>query len=244
MSGSNPKSAFWSGFRNGAPFVLVVVPFALLFGVVATRAGLNLVETMAMTVLVIAGAAQFTALSLLQEHAPTFIVLATALAVNLRMAMYSAALVPHIGGAPRWLRMLMAYFLVDQVFAVSIARFEQPPAMSQAERIAYYFGAASPIVPLWYLFSWVGAVAGKAIPPQYALDFAVPITFIALVAPMLRSLPHVSAALVSVVAALALAGLPFNLGLIVAALLAMIAGAWVESWQTRRAASGPEARPR
>ncbi len=234
MSGSNPKSAYWAGFRNGAPFVLVVVPFALLFGVVATRAGLNLVETMTMTIAVIAGAAQFTALSLMQEHAPTFIVLATALAVNLRMAMYSAALVPHLRGAPRWQRMLMAYFLVDQVFAVSIARFDQRPDMTTAEKIAFYFGAASPIVPLWYLFSWVGAVAGKAIPPQYALDFAVPITFIALVAPMLRSLPHVAAALVSVIAALALAGLPFDMGLIVAALLAMMTGAQIERLIARR----------
>ncbi len=234
MSGSNPKSAYWAGFRSGSPFVLVVGPFALLFGVVATNAGLDLVETMTMTVLVIAGASQFTALSLMQEHAPTFIVLATALAVNLRLAMYSAAMVPHLGRAPRWLRMLTAYLLLDQVFAVAITRYEERPDMSMGEKIAYFLGAASPIVPLWYLFSWVGAVAGKAIPPQYALDFAVPITFIALVAPMLRSLPHVAAALVSVIAALALAGLPFDMGLIVAALLAMMTGAQVERLIARR----------
>ncbi len=234
MSGSNPKSAYWAGFRNGAPFVLVVVPFALLFGVVATKAGLNLVETMTMTIAVIAGAAQFTALSLMQEHAPTFIVLATALAVNLRMAMYSAALVPHVGTAPRWQRMLMAYFLVDQVFAVSIARFDQRPDMTTAEKTAFYFGAASPIVPLWYLFSWVGAVAGTAIPASYSLDFAVPITFIALVGPMLRSLPHIVAAVVSITASLFLAGLPYSLGVILAALVAMVIGAQTDMWLARR----------
>ncbi len=74
----------------------MVAPFGLLFGVVATEAGLNLVETLTLTVLVIAGAAQFTALALLEDQAPTIIVIIASLAVNLRMAMYSAALFPHL----------------------------------------------------------------------------------------------------------------------------------------------------
>ena len=80
------------------------------------------------------------------------------------------------------------------------------------------------------------AVAGAAIPPEYALDFAVPITFIAMVAPMLRSLPHLIAALVSVVVALALAWVPYSLGLMVAAALAMGAGAVTELMLERRGA--------
>jgi predicted branched-subunit amino acid permease len=77
-------------------------------------------------------------------------------------------------------------------------------------------------------------VAGAAIPPELALDFAVPITFIALVAPALRSLPHLAAAFVSVIAALLLVAVPFGLGLMIAAALAMITGALVEIWQERR----------
>ena len=241
-TGKSPIAAtFWRGFRAGSPFVLVIVPFALLFGAVAADAGLDIIETMAMTVLVIAGAAQFTALGLLSEHAPTLIVLAAALAVNLRMAMYSAALVPHLGRAPFWLRALMAYFMVDQVFAVAVKEYEAQPAMPLGHKIAYYFGSLAPIVPLWYLFSWVGAVAGRAIPPGYSLDFAIPICFIAITAPMMRSLPHFVAALVSVGAALALAWVPWNLGLMVAALLAMVAGAQVELWLARRQAAGEAA---
>ncbi|MDP7149776.1 MAG: AzlC family ABC transporter permease, partial [Paracoccaceae bacterium] len=85
---SQVNGAFWSGFRQGLPFILVIVPFALLFGVIATEAGLSIVETLGFSVVVIAGAAQFTALQLMTEQAPTLIVLASALAVNLRMAMY------------------------------------------------------------------------------------------------------------------------------------------------------------
>jgi len=234
MTQSKPKSAFWSGFRDGSPFILVVIPFALLFGAIATKAGLDLVETMSMTFLVVAGAAQFTAISLMQEHAPTFIVLITALAVNLRMAMYSAALVPHLGKAPMGLRVLMAYFMVDQAFAVAFQKYETTPDMTLRQKIVYYFGSLTPIIPLWYLFSYIGAVAGAMIPPEYSLDFAIPICFIALTAPAMRSLPHFVAALVSVSATLALIWVPYELGLIIAAVLAMVAGVQVEKWMERR----------
>lgn len=220
--------AYWQGFRAGVPFVLVVAPFGLLFGVVATEAGLDIVQTMAMTVLVIAGASQFAALQLLSDNAPTFVAILTGLAVNMRMAMYSASLTPHLGKASLGKRALVAYFLVDQSYAISVAEFEKAPARPLPEKLVYFFGSVSPIAPLWYGFTYVGAVAGKAIPPEYALDFAVPITFIAIVAPALRSLPQISAAFVSVSVALVLAWLPYNSGLMIAALLAMITGAAIE----------------
>ncbi len=221
-------SAFRHGFIAGLPFILVAMPFGLLFGVVGTEAGLSIAEVMGFSVAVIAGAAQFAALQLMQDNAPTLIIVATALAVNLRMAMYSASLAPHLGPAPLWKRALAAYVLVDQVYAVSIARFENAPAMSIGEKLAYYFGSALPLVPTWYGASFAGAWAGAAIPPEYGLDFAIPITFLALVGPMLRSLAHVAAALTSVVMALALAGLPYNSGLLIAAVAAMVMGAEVE----------------
>ena len=85
-----PRQAFWRGYLDCAPFIVIVVPYSMLFGVVARDAGLDLLQTMSMTVLVIAGASQFTALALLQDQAPVFIALLTALAVNLRMAEYIA----------------------------------------------------------------------------------------------------------------------------------------------------------
>jgi hypothetical protein len=67
---------------------------------------------------VIAGASQFAALQLMSENAPTLIVVASALAVNLRMAMYSAALAPHLGPASLKDRALIAYMNVDQSYAL------------------------------------------------------------------------------------------------------------------------------
>jgi predicted branched-subunit amino acid permease len=151
-------------------------------------------------------------------------------AVNLRLAMYSASLAPHIGAAPLWQRTLVAYFLVDQTYGAAINRYELQPAMSRPQKVAFFFGAATPVCGPWYAATWAGAVAGTAIPAGLALDFAVPVTFIALVAPALRSLPHLVAAVVSVAVALGLAWMPYNLGLIVAGLVAMAAGAGTERW--------------
>jgi len=228
------RRAFWRGWLDCAPFIVIVVPFSALFGVVARDAGLDVFQTMTMSVIVIAGASQFTALALLQDQAPVFVALLTALAVNLRLAMYSAALVPHIGHASLRMRALMSYLMVDQAFAVAVRTYEDSPGMPPAEKVAYYMGAMLLICPVWYVFSLVGALVGEAIPPEWSLDFAVPVCFIALTAPLLRSASHIAAALVSVVASIGFAWLPWGLGIIAAALVAMIAGAQCELWLRRR----------
>jgi len=231
------SAAFWRGLLDVLPFLLIVVPFAVLFGVVARDAGLNLFEAMSMSVLVIAGASQFTALALMQDNAPVLITVATALAVNLRMAMYSAALVPHVGKARLSTRALISYLMVDQAFAVAVTKYEETPSMTLPEKLAYYFGCMSMLAPLWYLFSLIGALVGQAIPAELSLDFAMPVCFIALTAPLLRSAPHVIAAIVSVLMALVFAWLPWNMGLLVAAALAMIAGAQTELYLNRKRAA-------
>ena len=228
MPAASSNSAFVRGFRAALPFLVVVLPFAMLFGVVATEAGLNLAEVMGFSLLVIAGAAQFAAVQLMVENAPVVIVLASALVVNLRMAMYSAALAPHLGEAPIWKRALIAYLNVDQTFALSHAEYEAAPKTPIGEKVAFFFGAAVPICTTWYSFTWVGAVVGEAIPPEWALDFAVPVTFLAIVGPALRTVAHVAAAGTAVALALLLAGLPYNFGLMFSALGAMAVGAEIE----------------
>ena len=199
MPAPSLSSFYWQGLRAGAPFFLVIGPFGLLFGVLAAEAGLNLFETLSFSVVVIAGAAQFTALQLLQDQAPTLVVLASALAVNLRMAMYSA----------------------------SIA-FERRPEMTLSQKFAFFMGVMTPICPPWYAFSLLGALVGESIPPEYGLDFALPIAFLAMIAPALRSGAHVVAALVATLGALLLAFIPYNLGVLLAALCGMMAGAETE----------------
>ncbi len=159
------------------------------------------------------------------------LVLAAALLVNLRMAIYSAALAPHLGAAPLWKRATAAYLMVDNAYAVAIAEYTRAPERPVAWKMAYYFGGALPVCGAWYAATLVGALTGQAIPDSWSLDLAVPIAFIALLAPLVRNLAQLAAVMTSVVAALALAAMPYNTELLVAAALGMLVGAEVERRQ-------------
>ena len=233
---TSAKSPYWAGFRDGVPFILMAAPFATVFGVIATDAGLTLAQAMGFSVLVIAGASQFAAIQMMIENASVALVLLAALAVNLRMAMYSASLVPYLGAAPLWQRVFVAYLNFDQTYIVSISRYEKRPEMTVPDRVAYFVGVATPIVPFWVGMTFVGIIAGAAIPEAWALDFIMPIMFLAMVAPMVKSLAHVAATAVSSSVALALGSLPSGTGLLIAAGAAMLTGALVEIWLERRKA--------
>ncbi|MBE3639440.1 AzlC family ABC transporter permease [Mangrovicoccus algicola] len=228
-------AAIRRGLVDSIPFLIVIVPFGMLFGVAGAEAGLPIAQVMGFTVLVIAGAAQFTALQLLQDNAPLAVILLTSLAVNLRMAMYSAALAPHLGKARLWQRGLVAYLLVDQSYALAQAAYEREPGRPLPQKLGYFFATMSTIAPVWFLATYCGARMGAAVPEGIALDFAVPVTFLALVAPGLKTLAHLAAAGTSVALALALSWMPYSLGLILAAIAAMAAGAQTEIWMERRA---------
>ncbi|MEX3017027.1 AzlC family ABC transporter permease [Gymnodinialimonas hymeniacidonis] len=227
-SANSSRSAFLQGARDAGPFLLVAGPFGALFGVVATEAGLNIAQVMGFSVVVIAGASQLAALQLMLDQAPAVIVLLSAIAVNLRMAMYSASLAPHLGAAPLWKRALVAYMNVDQTYAVSVLKYEDAPEMSLAEKLGYFFGTCVPIIPVWIIATYIGARLGEVIPSDWDIAFAVPVAFLAMVAPALRTAAHVAAAFASVVLAIVFAGLPYNLGLMPAGIGAMIVGAEVE----------------
>ena len=231
MQATTAKSAYWKGFRAGAPFLLVAFPFAMLFGVVAVEAGLHLAQVMGFSVLVIAGAAQYAALQLMIEDTAIGLVLLAALAVNMRMAMYSASLVPHLGAAPLWQRALVSYVNFDQCYMLSIVQYEDEPNWPVDQKIAFFLGVASPLVPVWLGATVVGAVLGSALPPEFALDFLVPILFLSLVTPALKTLAHVAAALTSAAMALALYWMPSGTGLLIAAFSAMCVGAAIETWR-------------
>ncbi|SDX13133.1 Predicted branched-chain amino acid permease (azaleucine resistance) [Albimonas donghaensis] len=236
---------FLRGFRSGAlagiPFMVVVWPFGLLFGVVATAAGMDLTGIMVLTSFVIAGASQFVLIELISDGAPVIVAILAALAVNLRLAMYSASLAPYFTGTSSWVRAIAGYFVVDQVYGLALRRYQDRPEESRARRIGYYFGSGAPILPSWIAGTAVGALAGSAIPASLPIDFAPPLTFFALAAPMIRGVPNLCAAAVAVTAALLLAELPWSLGLLAASGLGMGTGAAVEIALARRAAARADA---
>lgn len=228
MAATTRNSAFRAGVLAGLPFLLIGGPFAMLFGIVATEAGLSVSETLWFSALVIAGASQFTAIQLMNEAAPVWAVLAAALGVNLRMAMYSASLQPHLGTAKLWQRALVGYLNVDASYALGIQKFEDQPDWPVQDKALFFCGTMVLMFPLWIIGTWIGAVAGDALPETLELDFAMPILFLALVGPMLKTLAHLAAAVTSVIGAMTFAFLPSGIDILFAAFVAMAVGAEIE----------------
>ncbi len=222
-------SAWRRGAAAAAPLQLATLPFGLIFGALAVQAGMDLTQAMAMTAIVVAGAAQLAAVQLMGEHAPALLAVATGAVINLRMAMYSASIAQHWAGAPLRMRMAAAFLLHDQAYALSIRRALEAPDEPVGARLGFFFGVGAISLCAWLAGSLTGALLGARLPPEWALEFAVPITFIAVVAPLLRTAPHMAAAGVAAGAALALAFLPLGLGLVAAACLGVAAGATVEA---------------
>jgi 4-azaleucine resistance transporter AzlC len=173
----NPSRAFRRGVLATVPMQIATIPFGLVFGALAIEIGLNLTETMTMTILIVGGVSQLVALNMLAEQAPPLMVVLTAALVNLRMAMYSAAIAARWQGVGPLPRILAAWFLNDQSFAISLRRYDDDPAMPAVERSAFFLGSGACCLLVWICATLVGALVGTKLPEHWPLEFAVPVVF-------------------------------------------------------------------
>lgn len=222
---SSPRRDFILGVRDTGPILLGVVPFATICGVAAVSVGLTPVESIAMTFIVYAGASQLAVFQLMRTGGTWLIMVLTALVINLRFTMYSAALAPHLSGEPLHRRAPFAYMLSDQAFGVTMSRFSN---MRPAHPPWYYYGSAATVWATWNLSAAAGALLGTLVPESWGFDFAFPLSFMALMFAAVKDRPGVAAAVTGGGIAVLAKGLPYNLGLILAAGLGIAAGVLAE----------------
>lgn len=226
------KNAFICGIKAISPILLGVIPFALIAGISAINAGFSSLEALGMSAVVFAGAAQLAIVDLVGQQASVTTIILTALIINLRFFMYSASLAPHFNGLPLHWRGLLAYLLTDQAYAVSITAYS-----SGRQRFKHWFflGTALTLWVIWQAGTAVGIFLGTHIPQSWSLDFAIPLTFLALLFPTISNRSSLVAA--ASAGALALAGhqLPYNLGLFLAAFGGIAAGC-LSDWRIKNAA--------
>jgi 4-azaleucine resistance transporter AzlC len=220
------RSAFIQGLRDQAPFILGNIPFGMITGAAAISAGVDPSLGMAMSVIMFAGAAQLAAISLMAQHAPGGIVVLTVMVVNLRMMMYSAAVAPYFRHTPRLRKWVFSYLLTDHAFAMLTTKLDKHRVPKHVD--AYYFGATSAMWCIWQASVAVGVFAGTLVPAKWSLDFAIPLVFLSLVLPALRTKSHWAAAIAASVAAAFCTSLPMKLGLIAAAFTGILIGVWSE----------------
>lgn len=217
---------FFTGAHATLPILLGVVPFALISSVAAVSVGLTPFEAMGMSFIVFAGASQLAVLQLLGEGTVWLVMVLTAWVINLRFSMYSATLAPYLQDEPLYRKAPFAYILSDQAFGVTMSHFANEIPANPAW---YYYGTAAAIWLTWIISAIAGALLGTLVPASWGLDFAFPLSFLALMFAALKDRPAVIAALVGGLTAIITRGLPYNLGLILAALLGIGAGVLAEN---------------
>lgn len=223
------RTAFIEGVRNTLIIVPSYIPFALVCGVASVTAGLTTSAAIGLPALVFGGSAQAVVTQFLQNAASLWIAVLSGLVVNLRMMVYSAALAPKLRHLPRGKRMLVAAFLVDNLFAFLQQRERERPG--DPHWVEYYAGMTLILWPSWALFCVVGVFAGNIIPASWQLDFAIPLSFVAILANSVRQMPLLAAAVGGGIASVLLFTLPLKLGLIAGCLCGLLAGLLVERMQ-------------
>ena len=217
---------FWAGVRAEIPLLIGGFPFGMIYGALAINAGLPTSAVQMMSSLVFAGSAQFITTELVRESAPGLVILLTIAVVNLRHMLYSASLAPYLASlSTRW-KVLLAYLLTDEAYAPTVIHYEKEGATPFGH--FFLLGAGLTLWIDWQISTALGIFLGAAIPESWSLDFALPLTFIAMVVPVLKDRPAIAAAVSAGVVALFAHTLPYQLGLIVAALVGIIVGTLLE----------------
>ncbi|WP_407313639.1 AzlC family ABC transporter permease [Desulfosporosinus sp. SB140] len=217
----------WTALCDCTPVVLGVVPFGITCGIMGLAAKMSGAETISMSVFVFAGASQFIGITMLGAGITGWgIIILTTLLVNLRHLIMGSSLAPYMIRLPFPLQALLAFFLTDEAYALTISRIHKA-----RYSILYQLTVSTILYLVWVLATAAGVVLGSYIsdPLTWGLDFAMPATFLVLLIPLLADgislIVFAVAAVISVFAALYLPGKWY---IIVACLAASLVGGFLE----------------
>lgn len=224
-------SPFKLGFRAILPLVSGIIPFGAVMGSAFAEAKLPFWQAMLMNLSVYAGAAQLATVDLMSLKAAVLVVVGTGLIINLRFLLYSAAMSHYLKESSLLVRFLTAFTLTDQSYAAMMSHHDK--YRSNHEATQFYLGTAACMMLVWTSSVVAGYIFGNFAPAALNLDFAVPLSFVALLIPTLKTKAHWAVALASCVLSVLLVGLPLRSGLMVTAILCIL-GAWLMiRWRSR-----------
>lgn len=215
---------FSRGFRSILPIISGIIPFGAVMGSAFAEANLTFWQAMLMNTTVYAGAAQLATTDLMKMNAAVVVVVATGLIINLRFLLYSAAMSPYLKDAKPLVKFLCAFTLTDQSYAAMTANHDK--FTTNTEATEFYLGTAACMILAWHASVIAGFVFGNFAPASLSLEFAIPLSFVALLIPTLKRKSHQAVAFFSSIMSLLFNGFPLKTGLMVTALLS-IALAWI-----------------
>ena len=223
---NTPRREFLSGVKSELPLMIGVIPFGMIYGILAIAAGLPPSVAQAMSFIIFAGSSQFVSAQLFGLGVPAILNVFTVWVINLRHALYSASVASYLQKLPTRWKLTLAYLLTDEAYAVTIIHYQEEG--DKQNRHWFFLGAGLTLWTTWQLSTAMGIFLGATVPASWSLDFTLALIFIALVVPSLKDRASLGAALSAGVAAIILFSLPLKTGLLVASLIGIVVGMLVE----------------
>jgi len=211
---------FLKGIVDVSPLMIPVVPFGLIFGILAIDVGFSPLATMGMSLIIFGGASQIVLLQLFSGGASSLVIISSVGAVNSRHLLYGAVVSEHVSDLKLIWKIIISYFLIDQAFARSNDYFKEN---NDKNKYFHLIGGGVTCWVIWQTTTFLGIILGAAIPEKLGLSFAVPLTFLALLINDFRKLINVFVIVTSgLVATLGYNYIPYKAYVIVAALIGLL----------------------
>ncbi|MDS0296572.1 AzlC family ABC transporter permease [Halogeometricum luteum] len=220
------QADFRSGVKDVVPLLLPLFAIGGATGIAATNAGLSSFQTLGMGVLFFSPISTVTTIELLESGAPAIVIVVTSISVVLHFAVLSLSIAPYFAQLSIKWKWVLAYFLNTPHYALSVKRYS---ADSETNIREYYLGVAVSGWLVWQASIIVGMLFGVGLPENLSVDFVIPLVFIALLVSMVKNRPTAAAAVSAGILSLLASTLPFSGGLILAAIIGIIAGMMVKT---------------
>ena len=207
---------FLKGIIDVSPLMIPVVPFGLIFGILAIDIGFSPLATMGMSLIIFGGASQIVLLQLFSGGASSLVIISSVGAVNSRHLLYGAVVSEHVSDLKLIWKIIISYFLIDQAFARSNEYFKKN---NDKNKYFHLIGGGVTCWIIWQTTTFLGIILGSAIPEKLGLSFAVPLTFLALIVNDFRKIINVIVIIISgLISTLGYNYIPYKAYVIVAAL--------------------------
>lgn len=217
------RQAFRDGLRISLGTTPGIVAWGLVSGMAMVKAGLTVWQALGMTLLVFAGSAQLAALPLIAAHTPALVIFATALVVNLRFVIFSAAISPHFTHLG-WVRRIgYGYLSSDMLMGFFPQRFPYSTIGHPLGKAGFFQGISLPNWVAWQAGAIAGLLLAGQIPESWQVGFAGTLALLGIMIPLTVNLAALAGVLVAGAVAVVAIDLPFRLGLLLGVVLGMAA---------------------
>lgn len=233
MNSSQPSTSSWrQGVLDSLPITVSIIMFGAIFGMLSLQAGLTVWQTLAMSLVVYAGSAQFTALSMISEHNSLWAIVLATFLLNSRHLLMGLSISPHYQQFSRAQVNVFAFFLTDEQYAISLNRFRHHKSDA-----AYILSVCLSLYLGWFTGTLLGTVAGQWIPDPEALGLGFSFTamFLALAYYQLTSLLRIMTFVLCGIIAVGMSFfLPSGLHLLIAGIIAFAIGYYMPTRETEK----------